>query len=67
MSESKVEEIISALWLIAALLAYICGFKVFSIALGIKAILDFGCVHYHAWKEIKRERDVKPNTNTEDK
>ena len=55
MSESKIEEIICALWLIAALLAWMIGFKLFAVVLGIKAAGDFLCANYYARKEIKEE------------
>lgn len=56
MSESKVEEIIAVLWLIAALLAFNGGYEVFGWALLAKAISDTICSLYCAYKEAIAER-----------
>jgi len=57
MSESKIEEIIMLLAVIAALLAWICGFRVFATILLVKAAFDFCCANYYAFKEIKEEKN----------
>lgn len=62
MSESKIEEIISALWFIAAFVAKGAGLPewVF-ITLIVKAGLDSCCAIYFAVKEIRQETDKPSN------
>ena len=54
MSTSRQEEIISALWMICALLAFGFGFKVAGWLFGIKAGLDTVCSLYFAIVEFKK-------------
>jgi hypothetical protein len=53
---SQVEEVISALWLIAGLLAWSAGIKWFAWILFVKAALDVLCAWVFVVKEIKEER-----------
>jgi hypothetical protein len=60
MSISRQEEIISVLWLIAALLAFNGGYVVFGWVLAFKAGLDCLCSIHMAVKEIAKGRK-EPN------
>ena len=53
MSESRQEEILAALWLCAALLAFNGGFYWAGWVLTVKAALDAICALWLAWKEFK--------------
>jgi hypothetical protein len=53
------EEALSALWLIAALLAYIAGIKWLAVALFIKAALDTIAAIHFAVTEAKSELSSK--------
>ena len=59
MSESKVEEIIAALWAICAILCAASGFTVWAWVFGIKAAFDAATSLYYAGKELKAELLVK--------
>jgi CHASE2 domain-containing sensor protein len=62
MSNSKQEEIISALWVIAALLAFGNGFFVWGWVFAIKAALDTACAILYGISEVIAEkRTATPN------
>lgn len=56
MSISRQEEIISALWLMAALLAKLIGWDTFSIVLLVKSGTDTLCAVFYALKEILNDK-----------
>lgn len=58
-SESKVEEIIAALWTIAALLAFLADMKTLAVLLGIKAFLDTATSIIFGIREVIVERKQK--------
>ena len=55
MSESRQEEILTALWLCAALLAFNCGFEWVGWVLSVKVLFDAICALSLAWKEFKED------------
>ena len=57
MNISRQEEIISALWIIAAILCFNGGHPVFGWGLLVKGILDSACAVVFALIEIKRLKD----------
>lgn len=59
MSDSRKEEIIAALWLIAALLAFGNGYTVLGWMLTVKSVLDTATSIYFAATEILAERRAK--------
>ena len=59
MSDSKVEEIIGALWFICSVLAFSGGYTLAGWLFGIKGTGDLMCSIYSAWQEIKAERHYK--------
>lgn len=61
MSESKSEEIISALWAIAALLAFSGGHDIWGWIFAIKAALDTVASIFFALLGIIRARRLKNN------
>lgn len=62
MSESKQEEIIATLWLIAALLAFGNGYTFLGWALTVKAGLDTAAAIYIGVAEVLAEKRAKvPN------
>ena len=62
MSESKVEEIIAALWSVCALLAFGYGFTVWGWIFTVKAVADTLCSIGFAMREIAKERRVDRTT-----
>ena len=59
MNTSTIEEIITALWTIAALLAFNGGFQIIGWALTVKAVSDLLCVIFYGWKEVKAKHAAK--------
>lgn len=57
MSRSNVEEIIGTLWLIAAILAFANGYRVWGYLFAIKAAFDQGCSIYFAIIKHIKDRD----------
>lgn len=53
--KSQIEEIISALWLIAGLLAISIGWTIFGWVLIVKAATDSVAAIYYACQEISRQ------------
>lgn len=52
--KSEVEEIIAALWIIAALLAFGFGYTVFGVFFSTKGVLDLLCAAQYARRDQKR-------------
>lgn len=57
MSISRQEEIISTLWIIAAVLAFSAGYTLWGWAFAIKAFLDFLCALAYGYKEAVSRKD----------
>lgn len=55
MSKSIQEEILSALWALASLLAFGFDFPTWGVIFSIKAALDMGCAFKAAIEEIREE------------
>jgi len=56
MSQSKEEEIIAALWFIAAVLSFGFGFTFWGWVFAIKGAADTAFAFYYAYQEVKDER-----------
>lgn len=56
MSFSRQEEIISALWAIASLIAFSSGYNLFGWIFCIKAATDTFCSVYYALSEISKDK-----------
>ena len=61
MSASRQEEIISVLYVIAALLAFNGGYVGWGWIFAVKAACDCACAIWLGWKEIKAEKAEQEN------
>ena len=62
MSISRQEEVVSVLWIIASLLAFMAGYDAWGWIFAIKAALDTACAVYFGIKEVTHEHQ-KQNSN----
>lgn len=60
MSESRQEEIIAVLWIIAALLAFSNSWLVWGAIFGFKGFSDTLFAIYFAGREIRAEKKIEP-------